>query len=152
MNEPAVPELPVLSSLDEMATVIRQGGEFYVRWSQGPYTDLPAPESEDDLTGVPLPGLSANPLHVEPWWEDRPVRLWVARRLHDYSHLQRDKGPGVRPWILQGRLAGRGPDNEPLVADVRPLAWVAAKVIAEAEAEVGRRSDEWGTLRRAPSA
>lgn len=49
------------------------------------------------------------------------MRVWAARRLHDYAHLPHDKGPGVHPWVLTGREAGRGPDNEPLVADARPL-------------------------------
>ncbi|WP_419249020.1 DUF6098 family protein [Streptomyces canus] len=36
----------------------------------------------DELNGVSLPGLSANLLGVEEWWQDRPVRLRVARRLY----------------------------------------------------------------------
>ena len=48
--------------------------------------------SEGPARGVPraLPGLSASPLAVEPWWGDRPLGLWIARRLYDYSHLEHE--------------------------------------------------------------
>ncbi|MDT0611913.1 DUF6098 family protein [Streptomyces lancefieldiae] len=140
--------LPVVRSLDELAGLVERHRGLYVRWSRGPETDLPKVSSTDELTGVPMPGLSANPLGVEAWWADRPVRLWAARRLYDYAHLPHDKGPGVRPWVLTGREAGRGPDNEPLVADARPLCWIDPGVIDEARAEVERQEQPWGSLRR----
>lgn len=140
--------LPIARDLSELAELVRREPHLYVRWSKGPQEDLVGPASRDELTGVPLPGLSASPLAVEDWWEDRPLRLWVARRIHDYSHLRADKGPGVRPWVLSGREAGRGPDNEPLVRDVRPVAWLDERVIAQAVAEVNRAHGAWGPLRR----
>jgi hypothetical protein len=85
---------------------------------------------------------------VEPWWGDRSPRHWTARRLHDYSHLKHDKGPGVRPWVLQGREVGRGPDNEPLVRCDRPVAWVAEEIMTEAERVVTEQNQDWGPLRR----
>ncbi|GGY87842.1 hypothetical protein GCM10010300_34870 [Streptomyces olivaceoviridis] len=141
-------DLPVVSTLAEVARLVERHQGLYVRWSKGPGTDLDGVSSTDELTGVPMPGLSANPLGVENWWEDRSVELWVARRLYDYAHLPHDKGPGVRPWVLRGRETGRGPDNEPLVADVEPLCWIADEVIDAARDEVGRQEREWGTLRR----
>ncbi|GAA2431408.1 DUF6098 family protein [Streptomyces macrosporus] len=141
-------ELPNLASLDELARLVENGRHLYVRWSRGPQADLGTAESTDDLTGIPLPGLSVNALDVEPWWAERPVRLWVARRLYDYCHLRREKGPGVRPWVLRGREVGRGPDNEPLVQDAQPVAWIDARVIAEAEEEVDRQQGNWGPLDR----
>ncbi|WP_030380241.1 MULTISPECIES: DUF6098 family protein [unclassified Streptomyces] len=142
--------LPVLHTLGELGALVRGEPELYVRWSHGPHADLGAQGSRDDLTGVRMPGLSANPLGVEPWWEDRPVELWVARRLHDYSHLPREKGPGVRPWVLRGHEQGRGPDNEPLVRDVEPVGWIDERVIKEARTAVERQEGDWGPLRRAP--
>ncbi|MEE1941239.1 DUF6098 family protein [Streptomyces sp. TRM 70361] len=143
------PGLPHCSSLDELARMVEHGGRLYVRWSRGPRADLGRDAvSTDDLTGVPLPGLSANALEVEPWWGERPVRLWVARRLYDYCHLRRVKAPGIRPWVLRGREVGRGPDNEPLVREVEPVAWVAPGVITEAEEEVNRQHGDWGPLDR----
>jgi hypothetical protein len=141
-------DLPVVRTLDELTDLVERRQGLYVRWSRGPETDLADVSSTDDLTGAPMPGLSANPLDVEEWWEDRPVRVWVARRLHDYAHLPHDKGPGVRPWALAGRESGRGPDNEPLVVDVRPMCWIEAGVIDEARAEVARQENPWGPLRR----
>ncbi|MFF4209357.1 DUF6098 family protein [Streptomyces sp. NPDC001796] len=144
----ATDDLPVVRTLGELGALVGRDSDLYVRWSRGPSADLGNAKSRDDLTGVPMPGLSANPLGVEPWWGDRPVELWVARRLHDYSHLPREKGEGVRPWVLRGRVEGRGPDNEPLVRDVEPVGWVDEKVIREAQTEVDRQSGSWGPLRR----
>ncbi|GGV04940.1 hypothetical protein GCM10010260_47720 [Streptomyces filipinensis] len=144
----ATQDLPVVRTLAEVARLVDEHRGLYVRWSRGPGADLADVSSTDDLTGVPMPGLSANPLGVEDWWEDRSVELWVARRLYDYAHLPHDKGPGVRPWVLRGRETGRGPDNEPLVTDAEPLCWIADQVIDAAKAEVSRQEREWGTLRR----
>ncbi|MDQ0579044.1 DUF6098 family protein [Streptomyces rishiriensis] len=140
--------LPIARSLTELTELVERRRRLFVRWSRGPATDLDRVSSTDELTGVSLPGLSANPLDVEEWWEDRSRELWVARRLYDYAHLPHEKGPGVRPWVLTGREAGRGPDNEPLVVEVRPLAWIDSAVIEEARAEVLRQEARWGPLRR----
>ncbi len=142
------PDLPELTALDEVAALVGRHDDLYVRWSRGPGVDLEAASSRDDLTGIALPGLSANALAVAPWWDGRPVRLWVARRLYDYSHLPREKGSAVRPWLLHGREAGRGPDNEPLVTQVEPVGWIAPEVMREATEEVARQAGVWGPLRR----
>ncbi|MFE9397125.1 DUF6098 family protein [Streptomyces flavidovirens] len=146
MNTPD--DLPVLRTLDDLTVLVERHDHLYVRWSRGPAADLESVSSRDDLTGVPMPGLSANSLDVEPWWEDRPVKVWVARRLHDYSHLPREKGPDVHPWALRGLETGRGPDNEPLVGDVEPVGWIDVRVIEEAADEVARQEGVWGSLRR----
>jgi hypothetical protein len=120
---------------------------LYIRWSLGPIADAQL-KSRDALTGVELPGLCVNPLQVEEWWGDRSVRLWVARRLHDYRHLQETRREGVGPWVLEGREVGRGPDNEPIVTDVRPVCWVADEVVADAIAEIDHLNGDWGPLDR----
>lgn len=140
-------ELPTIGGLNELTALVDREESLFVRWSRGPEADA-AGMSRDDLTGTRMPGLSANPLAVEEWWGQRPLRLWVARRLHDYSHLKHDKGPGVRPWVLQGEELGRGPDNEPLVRCHRPIAWIADDVLTEAERAVGSQNGGWGPLRR----
>ena len=139
--------MPTVETLDELTELARRHPRLFVRWSRGPRADA-AGGSSDDLTGVPLTGLSANPLAVEPWWGGRPLRLWIARRLYDYSHLKHEKGPGVRPWILEGRELGRGPDNEPLVGCERPVAWIADRVISDAARAVDEQNVQWGPLRR----
>ncbi|MEU1377414.1 DUF6098 family protein [Streptomyces triculaminicus] len=143
-------DLATLHSLEEVADRIRRERRLYVRWSLGPGVDLSATSSRDELTGVPLPGLSASPLDVESWWEDRPLRIWAARRLYDYCHLPRTRSGHVRPWLLRGRECGRGPDNEPLVNDVEPLAWIDPRVIDEATREIERQPGPWGPVRRKP--
>jgi uncharacterized protein DUF6098 len=139
-------EMTTAETLDELTELAREHTALFVRWSRGPSADA-AGRSMDDLTGERLPGLSANPLSVEPWWGG-PLRLWIARRLFDYSHLEHAKGPGVRPWVLEGHEVGRGPDNEPLVACDRPLAWVSDRVIREAVRAVQEQNARWGPLRR----
>jgi hypothetical protein len=160
MREPEFGALPTVDDLDglvELVELIQRAGsdgELYVRWSKGPETDLAnysdaKPASRDGLTGVPLPGLSANSLRVEPWWGDRSLRLWLARRLYDYRHLRDLRGPGVQPWVLLGEERGRGPDNEPLVRCLRPVAWINDTMLAECERVVAaQHSAEWGPLDR----
>ncbi len=142
---------PDITSLDASADFLRahQDEQLYLRWSRGPEADL-ADEtgSLDDLTRVPLPGLSVTALSVEDWWQDRPLRLWVARRLYDYCHLRRDKAPGVHPWVLTGTEIARGPDNEPLLVDARPLARVSEHVMNEARHEIAGQPGRWGPMRR----
>jgi hypothetical protein len=149
-------DLPLLHTLDDVAAELtgsRPDEQLFVRWSRGPAVDLPdgagTGSSRDSLTGVALPGLSANPLAVESWWGERPVRLWVARRLYDYLHLRDLRGPGVRPWLLTGEPCGRGPDNEPLVRCRRPVAWIGDAALREACRLVeSQGSPEWGPLDR----
>ncbi|MFJ3202873.1 DUF6098 family protein [Streptomyces sp. NPDC086989] len=140
--------MPVIGTLDELTDFIAHRKRLYVRWSLGPDVDLPALASRDDLTGIALPGLSASPLDVEPWWSERPLRLWAARRLYDYAHLPQVKGHRVRPWLLRAREIGRGPDNEPLVTGIEPLGWIDRAVIDEAVEEIRRQRGRWGTLDR----
>jgi hypothetical protein len=148
-------DLPTVGDLDELVALIERAGpdeELYVRWSKGPDVDVEraGQSSRDALTGVNLPGLSANPLRVEPWWGDRPLRVWVARRLYDYRHLRDQRGPGVRPWVMVGEQCGRGPDNEPLVTCRRPVGWISEQALEESEKLVAEQgSDEWGPLDRA---
>jgi hypothetical protein len=144
--------LPTVKDLAELARLFEEEGDddLYVRWSRGPETDVRHQESSrDGLTGIALPGLSANSLRREPWWGDRSVRLWLARRLYDYEHLRDLRGPDVRPWVLRAREIARGPDNEPLVVAVEPLAWVADEVLREARRLVDEQgSREWGPMDR----
>jgi hypothetical protein len=149
--------MPTIEDLDEFSTLLdrsRGRDDLYVRWSQGPAADLAEDESgqssRDALTGIRLPGLSANPLRVEPWWDDRSIRLWVARRLYDYRHLGDDRDATVRPWVLSGEQCGRGPDNEPLVICRQPIAWVSDKTLRQCEELMRQQpTNGWGPLNRA---
>jgi hypothetical protein len=140
--------MPTVQSLDELVERVGDGKELYIRWSRGPEYDATR-TSKDELTGVELPGLSASPLHLEPWWAGRPLRVWLARRLYDYRHLAGQRGPGVRPWLLKGKEVGRGPDNEPLIECAQAIAWVSEDVVIEAEKEIDAQPADWGSLNRA---
>lgn len=146
-------DIPTVQDLDELAALLQTRGELYVRWSKDPDADVATQSSQDALTGVDLPGLSANALRVEPWWGDRSLRLWVARRLYDYRHLREQRGPGVRPWVLEGEERGRGPDNEPLVVCRQPVAWVSDHALRQCEEAVeAQGASRWGPLDRGETA
>jgi len=122
--------------------------ELYVRWTDDLDRDLRTGVSRDELTGLELPGLSANSLKVEKWWAGRPLTAWLARRLYDYGHLPEKRGPGTCPWVVSGVERSRGPDNEPPIAQCRPLAVIDLGVLDEVRREVERLGDDWGTLDR----
>ncbi|WP_248305751.1 DUF6098 family protein [Agromyces sp. H66] len=103
---------------------------LYVRYSRGPDHDL-RQTSIDTESGLELPGLSVNPLDPEPWWT-RPTSDWLARQLCQYKHL-RDRNPDRIAWVLRGTIVGRGPDCEPLLADVEFIAELGDDLLAEAE-------------------
>ena len=111
----------------EVVDLVKAEPGLYVRFSAGPEADAGSP-SRDGESGCLLPGLSVNRLAPEPWWT-RPVTEWVARQLCQYDHLAAD---GRFPWVLIGAEVGRGPDSEPLVVRVRPIAVVAPAVLEEA--------------------
>jgi Family of unknown function (DUF6098) len=139
-----------ITDLDELVELLeKEPDDLYVRWSKGPRVDLAREGSRDDLTDLRLPGLSANPLAVESWWGERPLSLWVARRLYDYSHLREQRGRGVRAWVLTGKVVGNGPDNEPLLEACEPVAWIDDAVLEKAREMVeSQASEDWGPLDR----
>ncbi|WP_207934754.1 DUF6098 family protein [Actinomadura sp. KC06] len=141
--------LDMITTLDQLAELLDRRPCLFVRWSADPEADQSRPHSADGLTGAELPGLSANPLAVEPWWGSRSTVLWVARRLHDYSHLKRARAHGARPWVLEGEEVGRGPDNEPLVARPVAVALIDKQVLDQAESLLKHDANgEWGPLGR----
>ncbi|WP_240658797.1 DUF6098 family protein [Microbacterium sp. CPCC 204701] len=107
-----------LRSLEELAATVRRYRRAYVRYSEGPEGDREP--SVDTESGLTLPGLSVNPLHVEPWWT-RPIEDWLARQVCQYRELQ-EKNPDRFAWVLCGTEVGRGPDCEPLLREVIPIA------------------------------
>jgi len=121
----------VLDSMEQLEALLERFPELHVRYSEGPAADS-GRASVDTESGLELPGLSVNPLQPERWWT-RPVADWLARQLCQYKHLQ-ERNPGRFAWILTGRTAARGPDCEPLVHGVRPIARLADTVLGEAEA------------------
>jgi hypothetical protein len=130
-------DLPLLASteldasietLAGLADVVDRLGEAYVRYSEGPQADRQP--SIDTESGLELPGLSVNPLHVEPWWT-RPREDWLARQVCQYEELRR-KNPNRFAWVLTGTVVGRGPDCEPLLREVMPVARLTNRLLDEA--------------------
>lgn len=140
-----------IGSLEEMAELLsswRDERALFVRWTDDIERDVHDELSRDELTGIELPGLSANSLHVEPWWGNRPLPTWIARRLYDYRHLPETRSPDTRPWVVAGAEAGRGPDNEPLIVGCEPVAEVDLSVIDAATEAVRQFAGDWGSMRR----
>lgn len=118
-----------IASLDELAATAHHYDPLYVRYSEGPAGD--GDESVDSESGLTLPGLSVNPLHAEAWWT-RPFEDWLARQVCQYREL-REKNPDRFAWALCGTEVGRGPDCEPLLREVIPIARLDDRLLAEAD-------------------
>lgn len=121
--------LPEIPTFGVFVDHVRTTPGLFVRFSAGPESDT-AEQSTDYESGLPLPGLSVNRLDPEPWWT-RPLDDWLARQLCQYLHLA-DRDVSHHGWILRGRIVGRGPDDEPLVADIEPVARLSDRLLAEA--------------------
>lgn len=130
--------VPLIRSLAELEALLEEDADLYVRYSEGYDADRTG-GSIDTESGLELPGLSVNPLQPEPWWT-RPPADWLARQLCQYKQLQ-DKNPDRFAWVLRGQCAGRGPDCEPLMVQVVPVARLAPPLLAEAERVYHQRFD-----------
>jgi hypothetical protein len=120
--------LRAVTSLTEVVELVDTHGTLFLRYSKGPEVDSRGP-SKDYEADVSLPGLSVTVVSPEPWWP-RPVEDWVARRLCKYAELGEEEDRF--PWLLTGRVVGNGPDHEPLVDAVSPIARVASVALDEA--------------------
>lgn len=129
--------LPVLADLAALVRLVASRPGLYVRWSRGPESDA-AERSCDHATGLELPGLAVNPLDPPGWWT-LPLDRWVARQITAYAHLG-DHDTDHFAWVLTGRVADRGPDNEPLLADVTPMARLTPSMLEDAAARTPRSS------------
>ncbi|BBE22993.1 hypothetical protein MN0502_18760 [Arthrobacter sp. MN05-02] len=124
----------MIGTIGELADLVQGSEPVYLRYSCGFEADRDS-NSRDGESGLALPGLSVNPLTPERWWT-RPLTDWLARQICQYRHLARDEERF--PWVLTGSCVGRGPDCEPLLADVRPLGRLHEDLLQEA----GRVYDE----------
>lgn len=127
--------LPVLRNLRDLSSLVGARPGLYLRFSTGPDHDR-GEVSKDYESGLELPGVSANALDAQPWWS-RPLEDWLARMLCNCSHLS----DGRRAWVLEGEEVARGPDNEPLIADWRPVAPLAPEALDEARRRYEERFD-----------
>jgi hypothetical protein len=116
-----------LERLDELVELLDLGIPVYLRYSPGPEADAAHP-SVDHESGLPLPGHPANPLRPPGWWS-LPAADWLARAVCQYLREIHD---GARPWVLTGDVVDIGPDNEPLLVNITPIAWLTAELVTEA--------------------
>jgi hypothetical protein len=124
------PNLPVVDDLDDVVQLVTDRPSIFVRYSRGPAADNRDGPSRDYEADVDMPGLSVTTVAPEPWWPRSP-RHWVARRLCQYDQLGDQEGRFA--WLLTGRVVGWGPDHEPLVVDVEPIARVGPHALREAQ-------------------
>ena len=115
--------------MDDLARFTLSEPDVFVRYSNGPHADRGEP-SVDYESGLLLPGLSVVSLRPEPWWT-RDRRDWIARQLNHYIHLK-DRDDDRVAWLLIGRVAGYGPDREPLLWPWTPVAWVSDAALEQA--------------------
>jgi hypothetical protein len=131
-------ELQPLTSIYELEGVLRRFPELHVRYSEGPVADSRR-RSVDAESGLDLPGLSVDPLQPEDWWH-RPVADWIARQLRRYRQSQQ-QNPDRIAWVLTGGVIARGPDCEPLLRNVVPVARLSESLLVEAEERYRARFD-----------
>lgn len=127
-------EMFTVRTLAELAELVTMGVAPYLRYSPGPEADS-VHASTDHESGLAMPGVSVNPLAAPGWWT-LPLEDWLARRVCQYLRELRE---GARPWLLSGRPVDFGPDNEPLIVDPQPVAWVSPDLVAEAHARYHAR-------------
>jgi hypothetical protein len=128
--------LPVIDSLDELTALINHTPNVYLRYSEGPEKDSEASASCDYESEVLMPGLSVSAIAPEPWWPREP-QDWIARRIRQYAQLGHTEGRFA--WLLSGEVVGHGPDHEPLVNDIRPIARLSDRTLEEAAARYRAR-------------
>lgn len=132
-----VTHLRELRSLEELDPYVAD--DVFLRFSRGPDSDRDR-MSRDYESGLELPGLSVTPLAPEAWW-DRPTEDWLARQICKYVHLRTESDDDRYGWLLRGRVVSRGPDNEPLVDEVEPLARLSEELLARARDRYEERFD-----------
>jgi hypothetical protein len=123
--------LPVIDSLDGLSALVARNPHVFLRYSEGPEKDREESASCDYESDVLMPGLSVTTIAPESWWP-RAERDWIARRIRQYAQLGHQQGRFA--WILTGRVVGHGPDHEPLLDDVQPIARLSDRVLSEAAA------------------
>jgi hypothetical protein len=135
---PAENAARVIDALADLEVIVTSDQPVYVRYSPGPDHDAHR-NSVDTESGLELPGLSVNPLTPESWWT-RPLADWLARQVCQYQHL-RQQNHDRRPWVVHGRVVGRGPDCEPLLVDVETIGVLSDQLLDEAGRRYAERFD-----------
>jgi hypothetical protein len=129
--------LPTVEDLAAIVALVERHQPLFLRYSKGPASDAETGRSRDYESGLDLPGLSVTVVSPEPWWT-RPQEEWVARRICKYDELDDQER---FPWLLTGQQVGFGPDHEPLLQAVDPVARVGTGALHEARRVYEERFD-----------
>ena len=121
--------LRAIRQLDQLVGIAGGDRDTYLRYSAGPGRVDARHTSRDDESGLSCRG------YLLCRWHRRAGGAlgadWLARQVCKYAQL--GEGDADRcAWILTGRVVGRGPDHEPLVADPKPLAILSDSVVYQA--------------------
>ena len=123
-----LPGLPMVGSLKEVVELQTAVAQLFLRFGAGPEIDEGS-ERRDRASGYLLPGVPCRPLSAEPWWAGGKA-VWVARQLVEHTYLVTG---GRMPWLVTGRVVGRGADGEPLLADAVTVAGIRPDLLKDAE-------------------
>jgi hypothetical protein len=126
---PATGELEVITTLEQLADLVAGDSPMYLRYFQGPGRGCcegsqPRLRGRRDIAWTV--GHHDRPGTMVP----RAVEEWVARRICKYGELAEEDDRYA--WLLKGIIVGRGPDHEPLLTDIRPLARLSRAVLEQA--------------------
>ncbi|WP_370617867.1 DUF6098 family protein [Mumia qirimensis] len=127
-----------LETFADVVALVEACPGLYLRYSEGPERDLKDGPSRDYESGQDLPGWSVTTVDPEPWWR-RPTSDWVARRICKYAELGTESDRF--PWLLRGRRVGSGPDHEPIVDEIAPVAVIGKAALDEAQERYRDRFD-----------
>jgi hypothetical protein len=128
-----------IGDFDALVQLVEESPGLYLRYSEGPERDRKNGPSRDYESGQDMPGWSVTTIDPEPWWT-RPAADWIARRVCKYAELAEE--PDRFPWLLRGRLVGHGPDHEPLVDGLAPVASISPRALEQAAARYRDRFDD----------
>lgn len=128
-----------IKTLDELTALVESSPRpLYVRYSRSVKGDVARGYSLNHQTGKAEPGLSVNKLAPEYWYmanaaqRGEGAQTWIAMQVRDYNYM-RYQAPGTRAWVLTGtECAARGSDNELLLTDVAPVAYLSDACIEQA--------------------
>lgn len=132
-------EMKTIKTFEALCEVIfkmeMEGQSPFVRWSTKPTKDAQEEfRSYNYANNHFESGVSVNALIAEEWWylnapdQTAAKKNYIAMQVAEYSFL-----PG-KPWLMTATETDRGSDNEPVVTEIKPLAWISLNVIDEAKA------------------
>lgn len=133
-----------------MTLVSETTGTLYVRYSRGPQVDARSNyTSRNHAAGRAEAGLSVERLTPPSDWPGS-AEEYVIMQVASYCYLLGQGDRGTRGWIMTATEVARGSDNEALVTDVTPVAWLDTDLVNALSQYHVAAEDAWQTWRRLP--